>query len=228
MSLSKKQGKAFWKQLDNLDTSREKINWIKSISNSNWQKYFENILSHDQPVKDSEEAGALDFQISCEEPKEASYVLKNGKSTGLDMISIEMLQCILETNPEILLNFCNSHLHHNPDILAWSTSLLTPIHKKGPKITPDNYRKISLILRVYKLFSAIFNKRLLRYCNNKNILSQEQLGFMPGNRTSDAHVLMHNLIQGHCQKKGKRYLHALLILVKPSIPFLGISFSINS
>ena len=58
----------------------------------------------------------------------------------------------------------------------------------------------------------------MNFCKEKNILSEEQLGFMPGNRTSDVHLLLHNLIQDYCHKKGKNYTAVLLILAKRLIP----------
>ena len=35
----------------------------------------------------------------------------------------------------------------------------------------------------------ILNQRLLKYVIENNILSKEQLGFVAGNRTSDAHII---------------------------------------
>ena len=44
------------------------------------------------------------------------------------------------------------------------------------------------------------------FCITNNIISQNQLGFLPGNRTSDAHLIIHNLIQKICHKnKSKIY-----------------------
>ena len=37
----------------------------------------------------------------------------------------------------------------------------------------------------------------------KNILKSEQLGFVAGNRTSDAHIILHTHIQSYCIKKGR-------------------------
>ena len=36
---------------------------------------------------------------------------------------------------------------------------------------------------------------------NNNVLSDSQLGFLPGNRTSDAHIMIYNLIRKYCHKK---------------------------
>ena len=45
---------------------------------------------------------------------------------------------------------------------------------------------------------------LLEFANENNIISPNQLGFLPGNRTSDAHLIIHNIIQRQCHKNKKR------------------------
>ena len=53
-------------------------------------------------------------------------------------------------------------------------------------------------------FSKILNFRLVNWLSDKNILSEEQLGFVKENRTSDAHIMLYNLIQKYCRKGNKR------------------------
>ena len=78
---------------------------------------------------------------------------------------------------------------------------MVPIHKKGPEDDPDNYRGIALISCLAKLFYSILNNRLMDFCLRNKILSPFQLGFLPGNRTSDAHIILHNIIDRYCHKK---------------------------
>lgn len=72
------------------------------------------------------------------------------------------------------------------------------------KWTLTNYRGISILSCLGKLYSAILNKRLLKYAIEKNILKSEALGFVSGNRTSDAHLILHSLIQRHCHQKNEK------------------------
>ena len=51
-----------------------------------------------------------------------------------------------------------------------------------------------------KLFLSILDNRLLHHAINNNILHKTQLGFVPGNRTSDAHIIINNIIQKYCHK----------------------------
>ena len=68
---------------------------------------------------------------------------------------------------------------------------------------PDNYRGISLISCLYKLLTAILNKRIAHFCLENNILSRAQLGFVKGNRCSDGHFILHNMIKDYCHENGK-------------------------
>ena len=69
---------------------------------------------------------------------------------------------------------------------------------------PLNYRGISLLSCASKLFTAVLNKRLLKYCIEHKILKPNQLGFVPGNRCSDAHIIIQFLIQKYCHRQGKK------------------------
>ena len=42
---------------------------------------------------------------------------------------------------------------------TWSESIITPLHKKGPIDDPNNYRGISLIDSLCKIFSHILSNR---------------------------------------------------------------------
>ena len=94
--------------------------------------------------------------------------------------------------------------------IEWATLLITPIHKKGSTSDPNNYRGISLLPCLAKFFSSILQRRILDWALKKNIFSKGQLGFLPGNRTSDALIILHNLIDKYCHKNGK-VIHACFI-----------------
>ena len=134
----------------------------------------------------------------------ASLILKPGKALGIDNISNEMISCLLEIYPEVILKLFNSILNHNDIIPDWLISIIAPIYKKGSKADPSNYRGISLLSCFGKLFLSILNNRLMEFTIKNNILSKNQLGFLPGNRTSHAHIIIHNLVRKYCHKNGSR------------------------
>ena len=45
----------------------------------------------------------------------------------------------------------------------WTMTIICPIHKKGHKTDCQNYREISLLSVIYKVFANILAKRLSAY-----------------------------------------------------------------
>ena len=54
---------------------------------------------------------------------------------------------------------------------------VSPLHKNGVKNDPSNYRPISVIPAVSKIFEKIIFDQLYAYLNDNNLLSQCQSGF---------------------------------------------------
>ena len=209
MELSKKDQKLFWKMLGKLEGKSEDI--IKNnISGKRWVKHFKSILqskirTEEYPSDlDSQETGPLDYKIDLKEMLEASYILKCNKATGYDSLSNEMIKCLLDANPNILIKLFNCILNKNPVISKWMISILNPIHKSGNKAEPSNYRGISIMSCLSKFFNSILNLRLAKFVLENNILKETQLGFRKGNRTTDAHIILHSLIQQYCYKNNQK------------------------
>ena len=60
----------------------------------------------------------------------------------------------------------------------WDLSIIHPILKKGKDYKiPLNYRSISLMSNVAKIFSNILCKRITEYLDTNDLLCEEQNGF---------------------------------------------------
>ena len=140
----------------------------------------------------------------------ASYILRPSKSPGFDGISNEMISSLFKTNPKAILKLFNTILLSDSPITAWNTSIIFPIHKKGSKVDPDNYRAIALTCCMSKFYAAVLNQRLLKFAIEQGIIRENQLGFMPGNRTSDALIILYNLINTYC-KQNNKYIYACFV-----------------
>ena len=60
---------------------------------------------------------------------------------------------------------------------ALKVAKVTPIYKKGPKTDPGNYRPISVLPIIGKVFEKVVNNRLVEFLELNNILSKDQYGF---------------------------------------------------
>jgi len=63
------------------------------------------------------------------------------------------------------------------------TAIVTPIHKKGDRYNPDNYRGINSLNTRYKIYSKIIAKRLTVIA--EALLLEEQHGFRKGRSCMD-------------------------------------------
>ena len=67
----------------------------------------------------------------------------------------------------------------------WRKSVITPLFKKGDDKFPDNYRGISLLSVVSKVFTAVLNKRPYAWAEKDGKISKEQAGYRKGYSTID-------------------------------------------
>jgi hypothetical protein len=200
--------KQFWKLLNKLDLDNMNTkNAAAEITAREWNNHYTDLLQSATKgaiPDNTAKSGPLDYEITIEEMLEATGILKPGKATGIDIINNEMVLEALKQYPKAFHKIMNSLLKEGEGVINWLTSLLVPIHKKGPTDDPDNYRGIALISCLAKFFYAILNNRLLNFCLKNKILSPSQLGFLAGNRTSDAHIILSNLINDYCHKRSSK------------------------
>ena len=213
MKCNRKNSRSFWKILDKLIQKPNNNIFKRGISGYRWMKHFRSLFTtENRPLypNSPNETGCLDYEITSEEIEEASYILRPMKSSGIDGISNEMILCLLKINPKIILKLFNAVLFSENPITTWNTSIISAIHKKGSKMDPDNYRAIALACCMSKFFVAVLNQRLLKFVLQNGIVRKNQLGFMLGNRTSDALIILYNLINKYCTKNSK-YIYAFFV-----------------
>jgi hypothetical protein len=62
----------------------------------------------------------------------------------------------------------------------WRTANVTPIHKKGTKGDPGNYRPVSLTSIPCKIMESIIKDRIMGHLLDNELIQESQHGFMPG------------------------------------------------
>ena len=77
---------------------------------------------------------------------------------------------------------------------AFKTSKVSPIFKKGDNTLLSNYRPISLLPTISKIFERIIHNQLSKYFNDSNLLAEQQYGFRPGHSTELAAVKLVDFI----------------------------------
>ena len=77
---------------------------------------------------------------------------------------------------------------------GWKQSLVIPIHKKGPRSNPLNYRPISLTSVVCKTMERIVCNQLRHYLESNSLLTSNQFGFRAGRSTMDQLLITYNTV----------------------------------
>ena len=61
---------------------------------------------------------------------------------------------------------------------SWLIGYIIPLYKnKGDTANPENYRPITILSCLRKVFTAILNERLTSYLETNNLLNINQAGF---------------------------------------------------
>ena len=77
----------------------------------------------------------------------------------------------------------------------WAEGIIFPLYKNtGSRLDPSNYRPITLLSTVGKLFGSIIENRLSTWSENESALADEQGGFRRGRGTSDLIFLLREII----------------------------------
>ena len=125
-----------------------------------------------------EPAGALDSAWTSDELSAALKRLRNGKAPGADHIHSEFLRYGGEQLERAMLILFNEVLRCEYWPHRWRLGLICPIYKRaGDECDLDNYRPITLLSVVSKLFETLLNTRLMDWSEANRVLSDEQGGF---------------------------------------------------
>jgi hypothetical protein len=90
--------------------------------------------------------------------------------------------------------------------VAWKTSLLHLIYKgKGDREDLANYRGIALLSILSKIYTGVLAKRLNDWIENRGPISECQMGFRKGQRTTDNISIMTIIDKYLARKRGKVY-----------------------
>ncbi|XP_063630801.1 zinc finger protein 135-like [Cydia splendana] len=131
--------------------------------------------------------------ISLYEIRMALKQLKNNKAPGEDGITAELLKAGGKPVLMALQKLFDSVLLEGRTPKAWNRGVVVLFFKKGDNALLKNYRPISLLSHVYKLFSRVITNRLARRLDN--FQPPEQAGFRRGFSTVDHIHTLRQVIQ---------------------------------
>ena len=115
--------------------------------------------------------------IQVQQIREAIGKLKTSKSFGDDGISSYLLKLAMPFIEDSLVYLFNTSLETSQFPDPWKIARVSPIFKDGDKTEKSNYRPISELPVVSRLFEKLVFNQLYQYLNGNCFINSNQSGF---------------------------------------------------
>lgn len=195
---NKHTSKEIWQSLKKLGIGKQKADQTCTISPDILNKHYASVSSvvNEQRISDCIlkyenenvmiDRESLDFQYVF--PDDVISAVSNITSTaqGVDGISIIMLKmCLLHIIP-VLCHIFDFSLQHGvfPDM--WKRAQITPVPKITDPTLPNDFRPVSILCVLAKVFEKIVFNQTTTYLNAHNLINNCQSGFRKGHNTTTA------------------------------------------
>ena len=196
-----KDSKKFWKRIKMLSANRPKLPNITILA---WEEHFKKVHNPETVNEEPREEepvdqelvtdDELDAEISQEEIKQVIDKLKAGKAAGPDEIGPELIK-LAEPGVRTYLHKLFNRIYESGYFpVEWAKAVVVPLLKKGDITKCDNYRGISLLSVISKIFTSILNKRLYKWAEENNKISEEQAGFRKSYSTTDHIFTLYTMV----------------------------------
>ena len=121
-------------------------------------------------------------------PIEVYETINKFKSKGscIDMIPPVIIKLISRQISPIVSLLFNKSVDTGTFPTVFKLSRVVPIFKDGDPLNVENYRPISTLPFLSKVFEKLFQVRMNKFIDKNLILTNQQFGFRPGKSTTDA------------------------------------------
>ena len=187
---------------------------------NDWTDYFNkifvtqgtnNIKLSEIPFEiDNQYNEILDKNITVNEVANMVSRIKDNKSPGLEGINPCILKEIRKNLNwiKIITESFNKIKETNRIPKRCKKVEMIPIYKnKGNRKVPSNYRVISLLSTIFKVYTGILTSKMNEWCETYNKIFQWQNGFRKRRRTEDNLFILQTVFDKYLKpKRGKIYL----------------------
>jgi len=135
---------------------------------------------------------SLKFQIKQVKPGDILKIIMKMKpkgSSGYDLLSNKILKNIANNILIPLTFFINEKIRTRKFPDPWKLAKVIPLFKGGDRTNLNQYRPISLLPAISKVYEKVIDKQLKQFLDERNILINTQFGFRKNHETS--HAVMH-------------------------------------
>ena len=144
-------------------------------------------------------------------PTNMVEILKYKKPVGIDGVSAEVLEISLPVTLFILIDYLNPFLSRGRFPKCLNDAIVYPLLKSGDIFNINNYRSISILSAISKVFWKNMYERLYSFFDKKNTFYLKQFSFRKKRSINDA---LAEVIEQIRQGSTDRYTGMLLQLHK--------------
>ena len=201
--LAKSQPKQFWKNINK--TYKKKQEQADTLSVDDLYNHFKSMFGEpreDEAQNDynendfvhNESTDDLDSDFTETEIREAIFSQKDNKSPGIDSLTSEILKSSYEYISPFLHVIYNRLLNTGEYPRSWGDGIISPIFKKGSINDASNYRGITLVNVLAKVYSQLLLNRITKWTEIYEKLTKNQFGFQKGKSITDCIFILHAVI----------------------------------
>ena len=196
-----------------VDGEEVKRTWRRAFENLGKKEEKEDRFDHEFETTKEEEMeeierqntergeGELNEKIRFEEVRKVIRRLNNGKAAGIDEIVNEIIKYGGDPVYLVIWQLIKKCFETEKIPQDWMKGIIFPIYKAGDGRNPDNYRGISLLCIIGKIYTAVIHNRLSSWCEENGILAEEQGGFRPGRGCLDQLYVLVNILRNRVGRK---------------------------
>jgi len=85
----------------------------------------------------------------------------------------------------------------------WKKSIVVPLYKRREKNIMGNYKGISLLCTIYKVYAEMSRNRIKKEVKGKGMIAESQAGFRKGRSTLDNVFVLNHVMQRKKIRRGK-------------------------
>ena len=176
------------------------------LEQKHWSNNSATPVTRNEKIRECED----DFdtsQFEFQEFDKALKSMKNNKQPGPDGLIMELFKWMSKEKQELIVGILNKWWIQQAAPEEVFLARVVSIYKKGDTDQPSNYRPISLLNSIYKLYMCLVRNRIQIILDNT--LCETQYGFRPSRSTSHAIYLTRRL-QDIAEQKGTNLVITLL------------------
>jgi len=215
-------GKGFWQTVNQLqgkvkkETAYVEINGNKisddQLRADGFANFFEekilNLTSSLPPIRSIEREESRPTHFTSAELETSLKFFKTKMSSGPDGIPMRLVKFYAQKRPLVVLDIFNKILDTSfPE--SWRLARVTPVPKKGDLTALKNYRPVSNLASMSKLFERCILHRLMNLPTFAGLLGDHQHGFRAGRSTTTCLLSLKDNICENLDSKNKVIAYSL-------------------